>query len=549
MSNIESSQEQNVFARDTAFSALDDVSVDGTSTIVYQSKGKLLIIADSEQSGSDLRDLFENKLICTVLVLNAKVERKADLQYITESNTSAFQLDGYLGSFVLRESVKNTGFYPPDEFPRQFDLVLDTLESPLIRPEKKPPGYFTHTSETLPDMQFVQDIAVMIGDFEKPKYVEVQSDICAHGRSGQRGCTRCLDACPAEAISSLGDIIQINDELCHGFGVCATACPTGAISYHYPSAVDNVARLQKVLNTYKLNSGIQPQLLILSENLAIRLDIGEKENWNLPGNILPVVLEEQGSFGMDAWLMALVYGASSVALLFDSETPVAVRTEVEHQLSIMGAMMLGMGFPENVVTIIEPPDILADGLNGVDIMPELDSGSFVAQPDKRSTMMLALDYLADAAKSLPETIPLPPESLFGGLEIDTGQCTLCMSCVSVCPAGALADGGELPALRFYQSNCVQCGLCEVSCPESALQRRPEFIFNRERRRSMQVLNEEQPFHCVRCNKAFATSSMIERISTQLANHPMYQEPGALNRLKMCEDCRVIEMMQDELKES
>ena len=32
---------------------------------------------------------------------------------------------------------------------------------------------------------------------------------------------------------------------------------------------------------------------------------------------------------------------------------------------------------------------------------------------------------------------------------------------------------------------------------------------------------------------------------KLAGHSMFAEPGALDRLKMCADCRVLDMMQKE----
>jgi hypothetical protein len=57
-----------------------------------------------------------------------------------------------------------------------------------------------------------------------------------------------------------------------------------------------------------------------------------------------------------------------------------------------------------------------------------------------------------------------------------------------------------------------------------------------------VLHEEAPFLCVRCGKAFATRSTIERITAKLKQHPMFQG-AALQRIRMCEDCRVIDMME------
>ncbi|OHC83399.1 MAG: hypothetical protein A3G73_08910 [Rhodospirillales bacterium RIFCSPLOWO2_12_FULL_67_15] len=61
----------------------------------------------------------------------------------------------------------------------------------------------------------------------------------------------------------------------------------------------------------------------------------------------------------------------------------------------------------------------------------------------------------------------------------------------------------------------------------------------------QVLKEEEPFQCIRCGKAFGTRSSIERIADKLKTHPMFAGAGSLERLKMCDNCRVVAMTEDE----
>ncbi len=59
-----------------------------------------------------------------------------------------------------------------------------------------------------------------------------------------------------------------------------------------------------------------------------------------------------------------------------------------------------------------------------------------------------------------------------------------------------------------------------------------------------MLHEEQPFCCVACGKPFATRSMMARMEEKLRSHRMFQGQ-ALERLKMCEDCRVKDMFVSE----
>ena len=55
-----------------------------------------------------------------------------------------------------------------------------------------------------------------------------------------------------------------------------------------------------------------------------------------------------------------------------------------------------------------------------------------------------------------------------------------------------------------------------------------------------MLHEAEPFACVRCGKPFGTLRAIEAIITKLAGHAAFQGAAA-QRLKMCSDCRVIDL--------
>ncbi|MGI9414695.1 MAG: 4Fe-4S binding protein, partial [Hyphomicrobiales bacterium] len=85
---------------------------------------------------------------------------------------------------------------------------------------------------------------------------------------------------------------------------------------------------------------------------------------------------------------------------------------------------------------------------------------------------------------------------------------------------------------------VQCGLCRNTCPESVIRLEPRLDLT-PAALSPVVLNEEEPFECIRCGKPFGTRSTIERISAQLAGkHSMYQESGAADLIRMCDNCRI-----------
>jgi ferredoxin len=127
----------------------------------------------------------------------------------------------------------------------------------------------------------------------------------------------------------------------------------------------------------------------------------------------------------------------------------------------------------------------------------------------------------------------------GALAINKDACTLCLSCINACPSAALQDNPLEPQLRFIEKNCVQCGLCVTTCPENALTLKPQLNLAAQRKEAV-VLNAMQPYVCIRCSKPFGTLKGIEAMLGKLAGHAMFQGAAA-DRLKMCGDCRVIDI--------
>jgi ferredoxin len=165
--------------------------------------------------------------------------------------------------------------------------------------------------------------------------------------------------------------------------------------------------------------------------------------------------------------------------------------------------------------------------------------SFLPVGGKRDVMRLALRELQRASPSPVDVVPLPAGAPFGKIELNVEGCTLCLACVSACPTGALGDDPEKPTLRFNEDACVQCGLCARTCPENVIRLEPRLNFTDQARQPL-LIKEEEPFECIRCGKPFGTRSSIERIVEKLGEkHWMYRDSGAINRIRMCDDCRVI----------
>jgi ferredoxin len=261
--------------------------------------------------------------------------------------------------------------------------------------------------------------------------------------------------------------------------------------------------------------------------------------------VLPVALWHTSSTGLDLWLTALAYGANQVWVLMTQEEAPQYVEAVRNQMAVAQALLTGLGYNGQHFKLLQAKDArdLAALDRDLQVAPAQGVGraaSFAVQSDKRATLELALDHLMAQAPVKTGVIALPAAgSPLGALAINKEACTLCLSCVNACPAGALADNAQSPQLKFIEKNCVQCALCVTTCPEKALTLVPQLNLLPQRKEAV-VLNEMQPYACVRCGKPFGTLKAIEAMLGKLNAHSMFAG-AALERLKMCGDCRVIDI--------
>jgi len=298
-----------------------------------------------------------------------------------------------------------------------------------------------------------------------------------------------------------------------------------------------------MLKTYRDNGGTEAVLLF--HDRAAGHDVVADVAVQLPENILPVAVEEVGSVGMDSWLASLAYGATTVVLLGVPGLPATVVQEIKAQLGVAHALLDGMGYHADVLRYTE-----FQGTNLIDSLGQLSRpgnpkpAGFAGLNEKRTVIRLAVEHLFDSAVARRPLVSLPTGAPFGEVLLDQSRCTLCLACVSQCPASALSAGDEMPQLGFIEANCVQCGLCCRTCPEDAIAISPRYLYDFSVRNTRRVLYEEEPFACVVCGKPFATRSVIEQITRKMQGHAMFQG-AALERIRMCEDCRVRDIYGEE----
>ena len=431
-----------------------------------------------------------------------------------------------------------------------FDLVLDVSSTPAFSQHALPQGYLRWDGI---DPAPLLELRQRVGEFEKPKFFNYRQKVCAHSRNDQVGCNACIEICSAAAISSdkRQQRIVVEPHMCVGCGACATVCPTGAISFAWPRASDQATKFKTLLSTYLAAGGREPVLLLHSEQRGKQLveELGRAAQLRtaagVPANVIPVGLWHTLSVGIELWLAAIAFGAAKVVVLTTAEEAPEYRTGLTDQMAVARAVLDGLGYGGGQLAAVRAHDaaeldtVLARLSEAATVMPAVPA-RFAVGADKRATLEFALDHLIGQALLRPAVIELPRVgSPMGAISVDKNACTMCMSCVSACPAAAIADSKESPQLRFIEKNCVQCGLCASTCPEDAITLVPRLLTTRERQQP-RVLNEMAPFACVRCGELFGTQKAIEAMLARLAGHSMFQGP-ALERLKMCADCRVIDL--------
>jgi len=503
------------------------------------SEGLCLILGPSEAALAAAAELKDHLNVTVLLETTDDTPLDRGFDVVAGHLKSA---NGALGGFTVHidalQQLLPSGrgplsFSAPQNGARtECDVILDLRRDPPLFPaHEKREGYLRADPNSAPALgAAILEASHLVGTFEKPFFLALDPTICAHSRAEQAGCSKCLDTCPTSAIRPEGDHVDIDPNICAGCGSCAALCPSGAITYDDPPTSFLFARIAGLADAYRTAGGSAPRLLVHDRDFGADLiSLAARFDRGLPADVIPMDLERVSGFGHAEMLAAMACGFAGVDILVAPKTD---RSALDTELPLAQALS---GQPD-ALRLLEPsePAHLCDALYGrapscAEIEPILPLGT------RRQVTRLAVKTLQS---DLDAPLPLPENAPYGAVVVDKDACTLCLSCASLCPAGALGDNPDKPQLRFQEDACLQCGLCTRVCPENAISLLPQFDTS-DAALSQQVVHEEEPYPCVECGKPFGVKSTIERIIDKLeGKHAMFATSDAARMIRMCDDCRV-----------
>lgn len=528
--------EGNVTPKMTALAAEAAMSVQMGRSIDVISEGTCLIIGGDAaiQAATELCET----LAVTVLLTNPEdlpTDRRFDCVVGYVRNAS-----GALGGFSVKIDalqqvvVGGRGAFqltePQNGAISECDIIVDLSGGNAMFPApEKREGYLQADPSHPPSVaKAVFSASQMIGTFEKPLFVRLEESMCAHSRAEKPACSNCLNVCPTGAIVSAGEHVAIDPMICAGCGSCSAVCPTGAITYDAPPVDTLFRRLSMLASTYRTAGGANPRLLVHDGNYGVEMiSLAARFGRGLPADVIPFEVDALSGFGHAEMMAALACGFAQLDILLSPKQEMEV---IEGQTALAKALS-----GTDNIHLLQPadPDALCDILyDAVDAPVVCDP--VLPMGTRRQVTRLAAKALQPEATILK----LPENAPYGAVLVDTDACSLCLSCVSLCPTGALGDNPDLPQLRFQEDACVQCGLCTNICPEKAITLKPQMDLT-DAAFTQRVMHEEEPFACIECGSLFGVKSTIEKITDKLAGkHAMFATSAAAKMIQMCDNCRV-----------
>ena len=422
------------------------------------------------------------------------------------------------------------------------------------------------------DAGTVAAVESRLGGIEKPDFLDLEMDVCAAGDSSQMGCNACVDACPHGAVERpTVDSVEFDKVACQDCGACTSACPTGATMLREPSN-RRIAREVEALLDPELEAGgwfsgdEEPAIesavvaFVCSEYAADRLrEYGRRaardEDVAYPP-VLPVRVNCTDTVGEAHAMHALAAGADGVAVvgcggdcLHAGPDPKAELVERLNRATAdlglgerVGFFAPGRGDPG---PFVEKLSWFYEELESSPVPAGEHEATGEVDGDRPNPAFDSHGWTLESVRAILEHVTPEREVIrglkdFGTMDVSEA-CNLTPTCSNLCPTDAVRRT-EAGNLEFNHELCVNCGLCEEGCPETAITMEngldlsllPE---NRDGEPWLTVYEGEM-LECVRCGKPFTSAGSAAKVEEEVGDLVSGIAPDAEHSVfEYCSDCR------------
>ena len=230
-----------------------------------------------------------------------------------------------------------------------------------------------------------------------------------------------------------------------------------------------------------------------------------------------------------------------MARAVDRREPEGYIAALKKQMSFAEAILQGLGYAGTHFLVIEGEDLEKSLWDLAPAAGVKKAATFNLSTEKRTSLDFAFDFLSKDSQSKTQGNQLFPRARPSARSRSTRKPARCAR-----PASAPARKRRC-SIRRRRRCCASSSAtaCSAACARRPARKTQLLLCQdcpwKKKRNKPVTLNEAEPFNCVRCGKPFGTRRMVENMTGKLGAHSMFAGGGALKRLQMCGDCRVIDM--------
>ena len=517
---------------------------------------RILIVGDAVQGAHLARQLRE--VAQPIGIVPASPDRAVIAAFVQVYHGHVAAVEGRLGDFQVHVAAAGSSSAAPRVLHADQIVFLtpgNTLSlksrTGLYLLSDPSPEELDHTATRVRDL---------IGNFLKVIHVDYQADICAGGAAGHEACGRCIEVCPYDSIQRDPQNhlrVQVNQMSCEGCGACTSACPTSALRFADPSPRELYAQLTELLKPRAASSPTGPPVILFhcGEQGQRTLDEAGRLGLSYPAQILPVAVPCLRYVSAATMLAAFQMGAAGVGLLGCAACPHGERELLYQHIETSQLILEAFGLASDRLHLSTAdagaePEVISDLVRFVDRLdpaPLTWDGQWPRHSHSRDVIASAIAALIDQTGREPGSQAFKSALPFAVTTVQESGCTLCRSCINVCPTHAFRFDAASESLQLKQVSCVACGLCETACPENVIQLQPEIPLSRPALDYQSVVHDI-PVACVQCGKPYMHQKALEAIEAKLFSLDVlgdtFRSDARRSLLRMCPDCRAVVAMME-----